>query len=64
MKLVKLLLAVGVIVVGVILWSKYSKQGPTAEPVAGQQDKPESAAAKDAPRVEEKYGFTSEGLSP
>lgn len=62
MKMVKLIVVLGLIIVGLIVYSKYGKSSPTPAPspeVTAQEMQKKQNAENDKPRVEEKYGFTS-----
>jgi predicted negative regulator of RcsB-dependent stress response len=64
MKLVKLIVVVAIIIVGVVLWKNYSSKQPTEQTVASQPGERKPMKDEDKPRLEEKYGFTSEQVSP
>ena len=66
MKLIKLLLVAGLVVVGVIVWQKYGKTtGTPAQPqTAAQKQDQKPIPEKDRPGVEEKYGFTTQTVDP
>lgn len=66
MKLVKLLVVVGLVVAGVIVWQKYGKSAATPDQAqtAVQKQEPRPGAEQDRPGVEEKYGFTTQQVNP
>ena len=64
MKLIKLLLVLGVVVVGVIVWQKYGKTTPAQPQTAAQKQDQKPIPEKDRPGVEEKYGVTRQTVDP
>ena len=64
MKLIKLLLFLGLVVVGVIVWQKYGKTTPAQPQTAAQKQDQKPISEKDRPGVEEKYGFTTKTIDP
>ncbi len=58
MKLGKLLVVLALLVVGLIVYSKYGKQASDNQSPTAQQNDQQGDADEDKPRLEEKLGIT------
>ncbi len=63
MKAGKMLILLVLLIGGVIAYTKFV-QTPVGDGVAAEQEEKQPIRDEDKPRVEEKYGFTSEPFNP
>ncbi|MGE0480688.1 MAG: hypothetical protein AB7Q17_09475 [Phycisphaerae bacterium] len=61
-KILVLLVLIGCLIAGVMWWSQTQNPPPGPNPPTIESAAPAKPGTAEKPRVEEKYGFTSEGV--